>query len=226
MSGENVSNLIQASVDLNAQVDPGGLEVENCDFEYGTGTGYGKKAACVPATIPAGTEPVAVSAHVEGLEANREYHWRVLAANKAGTSAGVDQTFVYDTSGEGLPDNRAYEMVSPPQKNAALLNAAATGLYPAIAEDGSRLILTSIQCFANAASCTAAAGNAVGSQYLFSRAGTGWLTNALAPPATQFEENSGVAVSAETGMELFGIPTPLTWSPTSISASPTARSST
>ncbi|MFZ3390476.1 hypothetical protein, partial [Buttiauxella gaviniae] len=34
ISGENTSNLIQASVDLNAQVNPEGLEVEQCDFEY------------------------------------------------------------------------------------------------------------------------------------------------------------------------------------------------
>ena len=65
----------------------------------------------------------------------------------------------------------------------------------------------SIQCFAGAESCPANRGP-VGSQYLFSRTGTGWVTTALAPPASQFETNSGWMASAEAGTALYSIPTP------------------
>ena len=131
----------------------------------------------------------------------------MVATNEVGTTTGVGHTFIYDTSGERLPDNRAYEMVTPPQKNAALIGGVFVSVAPDIAEEGSRMIMSSIQCFAGAGSCTGSRQKE-GEQYLFSRTGGGWTTTALAPSATQFEANSGWMVSAETGMELFSMPTP------------------
>ncbi len=210
ISGGSTANLAKESVDLSAQINPGGLEVEECKFEYGAGASYGKEAPCVPATIPAGTQPVAVTAHLENLEANREYHWRVVATTEAGTTAGVDHTFVYATGGEALAGNRAYEMVTPPQKNGALVAYASVGgLRPSISEDGSRVMAMSIQCFANAEACTVirSTGGSVGQPYLFTRTSTGWVTTALQPPASEFPIDSDWLFDADTETALFSMPT-------------------
>ncbi len=55
-----------------------------------------------------------LSAELNGLQPNATYHWRLVAANAAGTTSGPDRTL---ETGPGLPDGRAYEMVSPPDKN-------------------------------------------------------------------------------------------------------------
>ncbi len=55
-------------------------------FEYGTTTGYGKSTALVSGTGP-------VSAAVSGLRPGTMYHFRLVAANGAGTSDGADRTF-------------------------------------------------------------------------------------------------------------------------------------
>jgi hypothetical protein len=67
--------------------------ITECEFEYGTSTGYGSSAPC--ATLPgSGSSPVAVSALLTtGLIANTEYHFRITATNAAGTAKGEDVTF-------------------------------------------------------------------------------------------------------------------------------------
>jgi hypothetical protein len=81
-----------SSASLTATVNPNGLAVVQCEFEYGTTTAYEKKATCAPA--PAGGQtPVPVSASATGLQTNVMYHFRVVAANAAGTSRSIDQTF-------------------------------------------------------------------------------------------------------------------------------------
>ncbi len=197
------------SVDLEAQVNPGGLPLHSCVFEYGAEAGvYSKHLACTPAQIGSGTSPVSVSAHLEGLEANTEYHWRVVASSEAGATTSSDHTFILDTtSGAGLPDGRAYEMVTPPQKNAAVIGDVFLGSPPDIAASGSRVIASSIQCFAGAESCTGTR-ESEGEPFLFTRTAGGWVTTALAPPATQFEANTRLLLSAEAGTALFSMPTP------------------
>jgi hypothetical protein len=115
----------------------------------------------------------------------------------------VDHTFVYDTSGGGLPDNRAYEMVTPPQKNGALIGRLLLGLdFPDISEDGSRVEATSIQCLAGAGSCSADRSTE-GEPFLFSRSSGGWVTTALAPPATVFAAHTARLLGAEAGTALY-----------------------
>jgi hypothetical protein len=206
ISGATSGNLVATSVDLDAQVNPGGLEVTECRFEYGESSGYEHSLPCEQ-TVGSGTTDVPVSRHVEGLSPNITYHWRVVATSEAGTTTGVDHVFIYDTSGETLPDNRAYEMVTPVHKNAALIGAAVLSQPAEVAEDGSRLIAFSIQCFAGAESCTADRVTQ-GEPYVFTRTAGGWVTTALAPPAPRFEVNSAWLGDAETGMALFSAPTP------------------
>jgi hypothetical protein len=86
------SAVTQSTARLNATVNPNGVQVSECKFEYGTSVSYGTSVACVPAP-GSGTSPVEVSAAVTGLAANTTYHFRVVASNAGGTSVGADKTF-------------------------------------------------------------------------------------------------------------------------------------
>src|SRR5271165_6293416 len=91
----------QTSATLNATVNPDGLAVTKCEFEYGETTLYSKTVAC--SSLPgSGTSPVAVSASITGLTANTTYHFRISATNAGGTSTGSDETF------KTLPPNEEY----------------------------------------------------------------------------------------------------------------------
>jgi hypothetical protein len=206
ISGETASNLTATSADLSASVNPGGQSA-TCSFEYGTSTGYGTSFPCGPQPGE-GKTPVAIAQHLAGLEHDKLYHWRVVATNPVGTTTGPDHTFIYTTTTEpgGLPDNRAYEMVTPPVKNAALIGNAFLGLFPGIAADGSRLTLAAIQCFGDAGSCSADR-NRVGTGYAFSRTPGGWVAHSLAPPVTQFPASTLAAVNPDTGAALISAPT-------------------
>ncbi len=203
----SIANLTSSSVDLNAKINPGGLQT-TCLFEYGTSDAYGASVPCQPLGVE-GLASVPVSQHIEGLSPNITYHWRVVATNAAGTASLVDHTFIYDTSGGTLPDHRAYEMVTPPHKNAALIgDASFFGLPLDFAEDGSDVILPALQCFESAQACDVS-GEPTGAPFLFSRTATGWTTTAMAPPATEFEVDQPLAYSAATETGLFIVPTPL-----------------
>jgi DNA-binding beta-propeller fold protein YncE len=196
ISGEATADLAMNSATLQARVNPEGPDV-TYHFEWGTSTAYGTSTPVPDADIGAGTSDVPVSAHLTGLSADTTYHWRVLATNATGTSTGPDHTFIYATSTAGLPDGRAYEMVSPAHRNGAVLWEGALGAgtpgEPDVAENGSRVIMGSVQCFAGAGSC--------------SRTSSGWMTTALAPPATRYDQNTQFKVSADSGSALFSMAT-------------------
>jgi len=107
-----------------------------------------------------------------------------------------------------LPDCRAYELVTPPQKNGALIGATFSQL-PWVARDGQRVIAPSLQCFATPESCVPlrVTGEPLGVPYEFARTGAGWVTHPLAPPAS-FETDSWWSVSADLGTALFSMPSP------------------
>lgn len=208
ITGASASEITRESALLKAEIDPGGLAT-SYRFEYGPSTEYGTSVPAPEGQLPGSSVAEPVEARIENLSADTTtYHWRVVATNAAGTTIGADHTFRYITTGEGLPDDRAYEMVTPHAKNGALVNPVLlVGLAPVIAESGSRVAATSIQCFAGSQSCSAAR-ETEGEQYLFSRSPSEWITTALAPPAKQFQANSTALLSAETATELFSMPTP------------------
>ncbi len=84
---------------LAGMVNPDGIEVEECRFEYGTEAGtYPGTAACLPAHIGAGRAPQPVSAQVSGLQADTRYHFRLDAKNENGLNTGEDETFFTSTA--------------------------------------------------------------------------------------------------------------------------------
>ncbi len=86
------SSVTQTTATLKATVNPNSGEIGNCYFEYGENVSYGYTAPCT-ASPGSGDSPVAVSASVTGLIKNTTYHFRIVATNTGGTSAGADQTF-------------------------------------------------------------------------------------------------------------------------------------
>jgi phosphodiesterase/alkaline phosphatase D-like protein len=90
------SALAQTTATLNATVNPNESNVSDCRFEYGPSGSYGSSAPCNPAP-GSGASPVAVSAALTGLTPNTTYHFRIVATNGGGASAGSDQTLMTAT---------------------------------------------------------------------------------------------------------------------------------
>ena len=91
------SGVEQTVATLNGTVDPEGVSVTNCHFEYGTSTSYGTSVPCSSLPEP-GTSPVPLSASLtglslSGLSLSTTYHFRIVASNFSGTGEGEDRTF-------------------------------------------------------------------------------------------------------------------------------------
>ena len=89
---EAASSVARTSATLNATVNPEGLNVSECRFEYGTTTSYGSSAPC--SSLPgSGRSPVSVSGSAAALTVNTTYHYRIVATDDAGTTYGADRQF-------------------------------------------------------------------------------------------------------------------------------------
>jgi hypothetical protein len=212
---------------LTAKVNPEGVPVTSCVVEYGPTTVYGERFVCEPGD---GTGGVTISDRLEKLAPGTTYHWRVVVADANGTVEGVDNTFVHlprvpvvlsgcpneTVRGESdvdpstavafsreLPDCRAYEMVTPPAKNGALVGHGFFIDVPAVFEDGSRMISASIQCFAGSLSCDGDR-QSEGEPFEFERTPGGWVAHPLAPSTSTGSTVYGY--SSETGMVLYSLP--------------------
>lgn len=138
---------------LRAEINPGGAAT-SYRFEYvdeatyrqdveelGPGHGFDRAAAAGAGSLPAGNQPIPVSAFVGGLESGRSYRFRVSASNHCKPSE--PEALCTSVSGEvafatypqppaqaacanealrsgpsaALPECRAYELVTPPDTN-------------------------------------------------------------------------------------------------------------
>jgi hypothetical protein len=161
-------------------------------FEWGVTSGYGNSTA-ESGTGSAGGSKV-VGAALEGLAPGTTYHWRVVATNATGTTEGPDRTFatyaplssdagcpneVFRTGPAALlPDCRAYEMVSPVDKNGGdvAFEEAGQSLLAQSSENGEKLVFSALKSFRDAPSAPFI------SQYLAGRGGAGWSTEPISPP--------------------------------------------
>jgi hypothetical protein len=89
-----VSGLTQTAATLEGEVNPDGVRLSECYFEYGETSRYGQKAPCAesPEQIGTGHEAVTVHAEIVGL-APTPYHYRLIARNVSPREAGVDRVF-------------------------------------------------------------------------------------------------------------------------------------
>jgi hypothetical protein len=180
------SSPLSGEATLEAQINPRGLAT-TYHFEYGPTAAYGQSTATK--TIPAGASPVTVKTTVTGLTQGSAYHFRVVAANSVGPAEGPDRSFITGQTGsgtescpnalvraqqgaQGLAGCRAYEMVSPLDKNNGDVSSPAGGHS---ATDGNAFEYFVQNAFAGAE------GNEIGNEYTAWRSPTGWTTEALSP---------------------------------------------
>jgi hypothetical protein len=86
------SGVTSSKATLSGSVNPNGVSVTDCHFEYGLSTAYGASAPCSPPP-GAGDNAADVTAAVSGLQGNMPYHYRLVATNSSGvTGDGSDRT--------------------------------------------------------------------------------------------------------------------------------------
>jgi hypothetical protein len=61
-------------------------------FEYGVTSVYGNTASA--GNVPAGADSTPFATNLTGLTCGTTYHFRIAASNSAGTTTGLDQTFI------------------------------------------------------------------------------------------------------------------------------------
>jgi hypothetical protein len=189
------TNVTTTSANLRAQVNPKSFDT-HYHFEYLTEAKYqanGETFAGAQSTpeVDLGSAGEAQTAHgfAGGLSPDTAYRFRVIAESAGGetTSAEPAPRFVtFAAFPPGLPDGRAYEMVSPPQKAGEVIpptkNICKSECFPGTnqlmpmqsAPDG-EAVLYQGQPFSP--------GLAAGSdEYLARRGSSGWGTQGLSSP--------------------------------------------
>jgi hypothetical protein len=149
---ESVADVTSGSATFAATINPRALSGEagsTYRFEYGpcatpstcSSSGYAESVPVPDGSLSGDFEPHAVTVHPQDLLAATKYHFRVVAQNAHGVGEGAERVFVTQPAGGfgGLPDNREWELVSPPNKHGALISPIGeVGLAQASA-DGQRL---------------------------------------------------------------------------------------
>jgi sugar lactone lactonase YvrE len=133
---ESFGEPTQREAELRAEINPSNAET-TYHFEYGTSEAYGLTTG--DRTIPAGNDTAFIKAPITQLTPETTYHFRVFAENSIGAIAGPDQiltTPAYPDGNDpcpnaevralegvpGLAECRAYEQVSPAQKERVPVN--------------------------------------------------------------------------------------------------------
>ena len=192
INGLASANLTATTADLNAQLNPNGLDT-TYRFEYGPTTSYGQSAPVPDGSLSASNADQAIGVHLANLTPHVVYHYTLVATNADGTTTAPDHTFNFyppdcpnenvrqQTQANYLPDCRAYELVSP-------ADAGGTQLYPSgpntgYAESPSRLSFTGL--WATIPNSGGEPLDQTGDLYVATRTGTGWVTRYVGLPSSQ-----------------------------------------
>ena len=229
---EAASSVTQSSVRLEGKVNPEGFPTRYA-FQYIADAAYQANAPAdrfagageAPASGGRleGSETLPVAAAVGGLRAGTGYHYRIVAVShcaaatpsKECVAAGAEQTFsTYRPEAPGLPDHRAYELVSPVQKNGGQVipaNPSAGSCASHVCKPGS-----SYYSFPKQSSPDGEAivyegnpfsfdeGALIEDEYISRRTDAGWQSVNLSPARMTSGERSGYqAFSTELGVGAF-----------------------
>lgn len=125
LQDESVVGVTSDSVTLNAAINPHGAPTTYY-VQYGTSIAYGNTVPAPPgAGIGSEEGNLSVSVHLQNLSAGTVYYYRFVAVGEVGGSPvtvdGAGGTFTTQPTATGfaLPDGRAWEMVTPPNKQGA-----------------------------------------------------------------------------------------------------------
>lgn len=127
ITSEGVSGVRATTAVLHADINPKGPQTSYV-FQYIPEAAYQangptERFAGAVESPPGGTilgsglQSLSAAVDISGLSPATNYRFRVVATNPAGTVPGPDATFRTLPVAGGLPDARAYELVSPAQKN-------------------------------------------------------------------------------------------------------------
>lgn len=191
-------NVGSSSAELRAQITPN-LRDTHYTFQFGVDTSYtgGEVPAPLGGSAGAGGEARAEHVVLSGLAPETTYHYRVKAVNAAGTTFGPDTAFTTFASAPfALPDDRAWEMVSPLDKNGgnvAGIHGDNGGGVVQATPVGDAITYVSLASFGNPQ------GAPSGSQYLARREPGGWSTQNITAPLrsdTYFRGSAGTPYKA------------------------------
>jgi Tol biopolymer transport system component len=110
-------------VTLDGTVNPDGLPVTSCQFEYGTEASYGNVVPC-ESDPGSGSSSVTVHAVVSGLTPLTTYHYRLVATNANGPNPGIDRSFTAPQRPK-LDSESVSDVTSASATFAALINPGA-----------------------------------------------------------------------------------------------------
>lgn len=148
--GTLVSPIKDTAATLNAYLDPQN-EATTYRFEYGLADCSLNPCASAPVLEAKGGGSRLVAQSVVGLQPATLYHYRLVAINPTGMTKSPDRAFETFAPGRELPDDRAYELVTPPDTGAVALGGLGFGeaegrgcfdLLPASADGESVLSLS------------------------------------------------------------------------------------
>ncbi|MGN6256699.1 MAG: NHL repeat-containing protein [Solirubrobacterales bacterium] len=180
--------------EFEAELEPCNDEIRYF-IEYGPTEAYGQRT--ITYTRPAAYQPIKVTGDAFGLTPGSLYHYRVVVENSIATDAGPDRSFQTLVRREpGLPDHRAYELVSPPDTNGTFLGMLSDDdvfeTNP-VTPDGESVIYSSVGLIPGME------GNGLADEYLSTRFSTGWRARTIEPSGTQARYPTEGGTSADHG---------------------------
>jgi hypothetical protein len=200
VSGVGAREITHTTAVLSGQVDPNRSHTTH-HFEYGTDTTYGSSTPVDSAG--AGARKVPVSKTITGLQPDTEYHFRLVATSAAGVTEGADHTFTTDAE-PPQPSGRAYEMVSPLDKNGGDIirddpDNGPLSYQTGASDSGDAVAYASRANFGDLDS-GAALFNIP--NYLARRAADGWTTEGITPPVDPSFPNGEIQAPKVPGLSL------------------------
>lgn len=167
--------------DLKATINPNGTDTAY-HFEYGADSSYGTVMPVPDADVGSSRSGQTVGVHIAGLQPETIYHYRVIAHSTIGTTETLDLTFRTAGGLFPLPDNRAWEQVTPVNKRAVNV-----GVIEGVSGDGNAVVFGLQAGLTGAETLPGAAAG-----YLARRTDEGWVTAPLTIPA-RLSPNGGPA---------------------------------
>jgi hypothetical protein len=197
----SVLGVTSSQATLHAEISPGGAAT-TYRFQYMTEAAFEAAGDTFTGAIQTPSLPLPgaadnadhlASATLSGLQADTSYRYQAIATNSAGSTEGDGREHVlhtYALPGEEidtcpnaklraeqhsayLPDCRAYEMVSPVDKNGGQVSDSAARVQTAL--DGNAIKFSALEGYVDVR------GFGVATDYLSRRGAGGWATHAITP---------------------------------------------
>ena len=187
--GQNpIYELTQTTVTLTAFVNPHNSPVTECRFVYGISSAVGNEAPCE--STPAGNSFQLTRAALSGLTPGADYRFKLVVATTAGSVEGEERAFhtpapkpqescpnqvIRGEQNSTSADCRAYEMVSPPDKNGG--EVASNRPSTVAAADGNGIAYLARASFGD----TTGSGASGQTPYVARRGPQGWQSHGVLP---------------------------------------------